>query len=130
MWERGPLLLSLLRAVAMWARSGRVLTDPTAEIPEAVVGGGPSAICLRVLGPVGLRVAGVEVAIPAGKPRFILALLGTRGGGPVSSSELVLALWGEDAGESAAKTLQVHVSTLRKRLKPFDIALRLDSSGY
>ena len=85
---------------------------------------------VRVLGPVGMWVDDCEVPVPAGKPRAILAMLALAGGRAVSAEQLVIGLWGEDPPPTAAKTLQVHVSTLRARLRDSDTTLVLTSSGY
>lgn len=102
---------------------------PTQEAAGSL-GGAARDVQLQILGPVGFRAGGIEVTLPAGKPRAILALLGVRGGGPLRPTELVTSLWGEEAPESAVKTLQVHVSTLRKRLRPFGVDVRHGPAGY
>ena len=50
------------------------------------------------------------------KPRAVLAVLLLHANEPVSAERLALALWGEDAPAGAVKTVQVHVSRLRKAL--------------
>src|SRR4051794_39049404 len=70
----------------------------------------------RILGP--LDVHGDHGAVPlgGGKPRAVLAVLLLHSNEAVSAERLALALWGEDAPAAAAKTVQVHVSRLRKAL--------------
>ena len=85
---------------------------------------------VRVLGPVGLWVDDVEVVVPAGKPVGVLAMLALSAGRPVSVERLVIGLWGEDAPTSSSKTLQVHISTLRKRIGPFGLDVPHGSAGY
>ncbi len=54
--------------------------------------------------------------LPAGKPRALLALLLLNRNRPVSPSELIDELWGEDVPETAPKALQGYVSQLRKAI--------------
>jgi len=70
----------------------------------------------RILGP--LEVHGEFGAVVLGgvKPRVVLAVLLLHPNEPVSAERLALALWGEDAPAAATKTVQVHVSRLRKAL--------------
>ena len=69
-----------------------------------------------MLGP--LEVRGEGRALPLGrtKPSAILAFLLLHRNESVSAERLALALWGEDAPAGATKTVQVHVSRLRKVL--------------
>jgi DNA-binding SARP family transcriptional activator len=85
---------------------------------------------VRVLGPVGIWVDDNEVPVPAGKPRAILAMLALAGGRAVTAEQLIVGLWGEDPPPTAAKTLQVHVSTMRSRLRDSDATLLFASGGY
>ena len=85
---------------------------------------------VRVLGSVRVESHGVEVPIPMGKPLALLARLALAQGRAVSAEQLVVALWGDDAAPSAAKTLQVHMSTLRSRIREVGIGVSLTSSGY
>src|SRR5215210_884311 len=70
----------------------------------------------HILGPLEVRADGRVVALAGGKPRAVLAVLLLRSNEPVSAERLALALWGDDAPASAVKTVQVHVSRLRKAL--------------
>jgi YVTN family beta-propeller protein len=64
-----------------------------------------------------LEVAGERpIAVRRGKESALLALLLLHANEPVSSDRIVEALWGVDAPETAAKTVQVYVSRLRKAL--------------
>jgi WD40 repeat protein/DNA-binding SARP family transcriptional activator len=56
------------------------------------------------------------VAIGAGKPRALLAMLALSEGSPVSSEALIDGLWGETPPATAPKMVQVYVSQLRKVL--------------
>jgi WD40 repeat protein/DNA-binding SARP family transcriptional activator len=71
---------------------------------------------ITVLGPVEVTAGGRPVAIGAGKPRALLALLALNNGATVSTERLVQGLWGEDPPPTAAKMVQLYVSQLRKAL--------------
>jgi DNA-binding SARP family transcriptional activator len=70
----------------------------------------------RVLGPVEVVVDGRPVALPAAKPRALLADLLLNRNRVVSVDRLVDDLWGEQPPETATKALQGYVSQLRKAL--------------
>jgi DNA-binding SARP family transcriptional activator len=87
----------------------------------------------RVLGPVEADVDGEPVALPAAKPRALLAVLLLNRNRVVSVSELVDGLWSEEPPDTAVKALQVYVSQLRKAIgadrvltKPPGYSLRVD----
>src|SRR5213083_2306976 len=69
-----------------------------------------------ILGPIAVRSAAGAVALGGNKPRAVLAVLLLHANEPVSAERLALALWGEDAPGGSVKTVQVHVSRLRKAL--------------
>ena len=69
---------------------------------------------VRLLGPVEASVDGRVVAVGAGKPRALLALLALHAGSTVSSERLIEGLWGERPPATAVKLVQLHVSQLRK----------------
>ncbi|HEX2413359.1 MAG TPA: winged helix-turn-helix domain-containing protein [Solirubrobacteraceae bacterium] len=69
------------------------------------------------------------VALGGSKPRAVLAVLLLNANEPVSSDRLAQALWGDDAPSGAAKTVQVHVSRLRKALGNPDI-VATTPAGY
>ena len=71
---------------------------------------------ITVLGPVEVTAGGRPVAIGAGKPRALLALLALNDGATVSTERLVQGLWGEDPPPTAAKMVQLYVSQLRKAI--------------
>lgn len=71
-----------------------------------------------ILGPLEVSNEGGAVALGGVKPRAVLAVLLLHANEPVSPERLALALWGEDAPTGAVKTVQVHVSRLRKALGP------------
>ena len=70
----------------------------------------------RILGPLEVLADGGPVALAGAKPRAVLAVLALHANQPVSAERLALALWGEETPVGAVKTVQVHVSRLRKAL--------------
>jgi WD40 repeat protein/DNA-binding SARP family transcriptional activator len=70
----------------------------------------------QILGPLEVRSEHGVVALGGSKPRAVLAVLLLHPNEPVSAERLAVALWGEDAPAGAVKTVQVHVSRLRKAL--------------
>jgi DNA-binding SARP family transcriptional activator/tetratricopeptide (TPR) repeat protein len=72
------------------------------------------------------------VALSGERERTLLATLALGAGQPVSVSRLIDALWGEHPPATAANTLQVHVSNLRKKLAGAGAAENLVSvpEGY
>ena len=83
----------------------------------------------QILGPIDVRGEDGAVALGGNKPRAVLAVLLLHANEPVSAERLALALWGEDAPGSAVKTVQVHVSRLRKALGDPDI-VATTAAGY
>src|SRR4051812_48074195 len=82
-----------------------------------------------ILGPLEVRADGRAVALAGAKPRALLAVLVLHPNQPVNAERLALALWGEDAPAGAVKTVQVHVSRLRKALGDRDV-LVTTPAGY
>ena len=70
----------------------------------------------RILGPLEVRADGRALPLPGPKPRAILAVLLMHANHSVSAEQLAFALWGEEAPAGAVKTVQVHISRLRKAL--------------
>ena len=68
-----------------------------------------------ILGPLEVRSERGEVAVAGGKTAAILAVLLLHPNEPVSVERLAIALWGDDAPGGASRTVQVHVSRLRRR---------------
>jgi predicted ATPase len=83
----------------------------------------------QILGPLEVRSERGAVGLEGLKPRAVLAVLLLHANEPVSAERLALALWGEDAPAGAVKTVQVHVSRLRKALGDPD-AVRTTPAGY
>ncbi len=82
---------------------------------------------IRLLGPVEASVDGRAVAVGAGKPRALLALLALHAGSTVSSDRLIEGLWDEPPA-TAVKLVQLHVSQLRKAIGAAGIVTR--GHGY
>jgi DNA-binding SARP family transcriptional activator len=70
----------------------------------------------RLLGPLEVHDGDRTVAIGGGRRRSLLALLLIHANELLSAERLIDHLWGERPTPTAAKSLQVHVSALRKRL--------------
>jgi WD40 repeat protein/DNA-binding SARP family transcriptional activator len=83
----------------------------------------------RILGPLEVRSDTGTVALGGVKPRSVLAVLLLHANEPVTAERLAQALWGEEAPHGAVKTVQVHVSRLRKALGDGDV-LVTTPAGY
>ena len=70
----------------------------------------------RILGPLEALAEGRDVAPAGSKQRALLALLLLHANETLPVERLIDELWGEHPPTAAAKTLQVHVSRLRKAL--------------
>lgn len=81
---------------------------------------------MSLLGPLSLRVDGVEVVLGSRKQAAILAVLATSPGAAVAAERLIDVVWGDDATDRVEHALQQQVSTLRKALEP-DRAPRAES---
>ena len=71
---------------------------------------------VRLFGPVEVTVDGRPVPIGGAKPRAVLAMLALDPSTTVSTDRLIDGLWGDEPPTTAAKTLQVYVSRLRRAL--------------
>jgi DNA-binding SARP family transcriptional activator len=71
---------------------------------------------LGILGPLEVLDDGRRVALGGDRQRALLALLLIHANEAVSAERLIDELWGERPPQTAAKTLQVHISRLRKAL--------------
>jgi DNA-binding SARP family transcriptional activator len=70
----------------------------------------------QLLGLVVVVDGGRRIELVRGKERALLALLLLSANEPVSTDRVIEALWGDRPPEHATKTVQIHVSRLRKRL--------------
>jgi DNA-binding SARP family transcriptional activator/tetratricopeptide (TPR) repeat protein len=84
-----------------------------------------------LLGPLVVRRDGVDVAVPAGKPRTVLAALLLDAGELVTVGRLAEVLWGADPPPSARVSVQNHVKRLRQALGEAGRArIRTEPGGY
>src|SRR5215218_3759635 len=70
----------------------------------------------RILGPLEVLDEGRTVPLVGSKQRALLGLLLINAGETLSTDRLIEELWGERPPATAAKTVQVHISRLRKAL--------------
>jgi DNA-binding SARP family transcriptional activator len=96
---------------------------------EALAPGSAPALEFRLLGPVQATVDGVLADLGGSKPSGLLAVLLLAANSPVSTSELIDALWWE-APRSASKMIQMHVSRIRQQLGVRSECLRTVPRGY
>lgn len=89
---------------------------------------------VRLLGPLELLVDGTPLPLPGGKPRALLAALLISRNRVVPADSLADAIWDGDVPANFLATMQVHVSTLRRALRPLSDAALLtvttQSPGY
>jgi DNA-binding SARP family transcriptional activator len=74
----------------------------------------------RILGPLQVLDGDRSLALAGSKPRALLALLLLHANETLTTDRLIDELWGERAPAGAAKTLQMHISRLRKALAGSD----------
>ena len=74
----------------------------------------------RILGPLEVLDEGRSLALAGTKPRALLALLLLHANETLTTDRLIDELWGERAPAGASKTLQMHISRLRKALAGSD----------
>ncbi len=83
----------------------------------ALIGPRPFArMDFRILGPLEVLDEGHRVTLGGDKQRALLGLLLVNAGETLSTDRLIDELWGERPPATAAKTVQVHISRLRKAL--------------
>jgi YVTN family beta-propeller protein len=90
----------------------------TAQLTAGTVARNPEGAALeyRILGPLQVLDDGREIPIRGRKQQALLALLLLHRGEVVTRDTLIDHLWGDDPPSTAVKTLQVHVSRLRREL--------------
>ncbi|MGE5460187.1 MAG: BTAD domain-containing putative transcriptional regulator, partial [Solirubrobacterales bacterium] len=72
----------------------------------------------RILGPLEVVRDGSSVALGPGKQRAVLAVLVLHAGEIVATDRLIEEVWGEHPPRTAAHSIQIYVSDLRKALEP------------
>ena len=70
----------------------------------------------RILGPLEVLDEGREIPVQGSKQRALLGLLLLHGNETLSTARVIDELWGDQPPATATKTVQVHVSRLRKAL--------------
>lgn len=88
-----------------------------------------TGLVLRALGPCSLEVGGRPVGIGGPRSRSVLLRLALAGGRMVTADQLVEALWGDEAPDSALSTLYGYLSRLRTALGDAE-RLRREGPGY
>lgn len=84
---------------------------------------------VKVLGPVVVEHDDRAIPISGSRPKLVLALLAANAGRAVSIEKMIDGLWGEDPPPTARKSVQVHVSALRRALGETGI-VTTSSAGY
>jgi len=88
------------------------------QLAEREPAGTGHGLWFGYLGPVAVRRAGQPLPLRGQKERLLLGLLLSRANRPVSVDALIDGLWGDAPPATAEKTLQSHVSRLRRLLDP------------
>jgi DNA-binding SARP family transcriptional activator len=104
-----------------WADSARRELDASGALATGAAWStaGPrdaAGMEFRILGPLEIFDEGQRIALPGKKQRALLALLLVHSGETLATDRLIDELWGERPPTAPAKTVQVHVSRLRKAL--------------
>src|SRR4051812_23795479 len=84
----------------------------------------------RILGPLEVLDEGRVIALGGRKQRALLALLLLHANETLTPDRLIDELWGEGLPATAGKTLQVHISRLRRALGADDGAVITRAHGY
>ena len=84
----------------------------------------------RALGDLEVVDDGLALELGSHQQRAVLAILALSSGNAVSSDRLIEALWGQRPPASAAKTIQVYISRLRKVLGIGDELIATVDHGY
>ncbi|TML13965.1 MAG: hypothetical protein E6G33_10965 [Actinobacteria bacterium] len=94
------------------------LDEPPRWAHAQLVGEAPASLELNILGPLEARRLGQAVDLGGAKQRALLGVLLLNANKVVPVERLIDDLWGEEPPETAANTLQVYVSQLRKLVEP------------
>ncbi|MFN2489643.1 MAG: BTAD domain-containing putative transcriptional regulator [Actinomycetota bacterium] len=93
--------------------------DPSsARAGAGVRDGGGTDMDLRILGPLEAEEHGRPLPLGGAKQRALFAILLLHRNQAVSADRLIDLLWADEPPETAANTIQVYVSGLRKALEP------------
>ena len=93
--------------------------------------GGDTALRISLLGPTRVVThAGQHLPVTSRLQRAVLAYLALHAGQVVPAHRLIDAIWGDQAPETAAAALHVHISGLRKALGPAAHLLETRTPGY
>jgi DNA-binding SARP family transcriptional activator len=84
----------------------------------------------RILGPLEVLAGGRAVALGGSKQRALLALLVLHANETLTPDRLIDELWGDHPPATAAKTVQAHISRLRKALAAGGGAVVTRAHGY
>ena len=87
----------------------------------------------RVLGPVRLAVGGRTIEVGEPRRQAVLAVLLLEAGRTVGVDVLVDRVWGESPPERARRSLQAHITRIRRVLEQADpggVHVARDSGGY
>jgi len=85
------------------------MSVPGSELPR---------LRIQILGPLRVWRDGLEVDPGPRQQRSVLAFLAARAGSPVTMTEIIDLLWGEDPPASAVNTVHRYVGALRRVLDP------------
>ncbi|WP_239313806.1 BTAD domain-containing putative transcriptional regulator [Plantactinospora mayteni] len=85
-----------------------------APVPPA----GTDSLRLRILGPLRMWRGAAELDAGPRQQAYLLALLLARVGQPMTTSELIGLIWGDDAPTSALNVIQKYIGALRRLLEP------------
>ncbi|MEV4629860.1 BTAD domain-containing putative transcriptional regulator [Micromonospora sp. NPDC049523] len=79
---------------------------------------GADSLRLRILGPLRMWRGATELDAGPRQQAYLLALLLARVGQPITTSELIGLIWGDDVPTSALNVIQKYVGALRRLLEP------------
>src|SRR6478609_4986994 len=82
-----------------------------------------------ILGPLEVHTQRGRLELGGSRLRGLLAVLVLHANAPVSAERLAIALWGEEAGADAVRTIWVYISRLRRALGDADVLIT-SAAGY
>ncbi|GAA4598852.1 DNA-binding SARP family transcriptional activator/tetratricopeptide (TPR) repeat protein [Actinoplanes octamycinicus] len=100
--------------------------DPVA--PAAAEDGAPATI--GILGPLVVHPGGAAASLSSVRQRVLLGRLALSAGTAVNDADLIEALWGDAAPDSARALLQTYVSRLRRRFPAGPAIVTSAAGGY